>query len=249
MKEKMLVLAKAYPEYSKNHGWVMCTAGITDKGQWRRVYPVEMDIYIKGKFSKRDWIEYEIKEKEGWDSRKESKRVLTSSIRVVGNEDTESVRRMLKERLTTLEKLKSDYYLDKTSIGVIKPKITDFKLKPRDWDEEVKRTILTQTTLTDTFKADLLDKRPQYMFSCGGSDCKSHSIICEDMEAMMLYKKMKNGYSDKDVVYNKVKEKLSDFMKKRDLYFIMGSHFRFPTFLIISLMYPKYYGESLDSYF
>lgn len=249
MKERMLVLAKAYPEYSKNHGWVMCTAGITENGEWRRVYPVEMDVYIKGKFSKRDWIEYTIKEKDGWDPRKESKRVITHTIKVVGNEDIESVRKMLNKRITTLEKLKKDYAKDKTSIGVIKPKIIDFKLKPREWNENVKKSILSQTTLTETFKADLLDKRPQYDFTCGDDECKSHSIICEDMEAMMLYKKMKNGYSDPNLIFNKVSQKLFDFMKKRDLYFIMGSHFRFPTFLIISLFYPKYYGESLDKFF
>lgn len=249
MKEKMLVLAKAYPEYSKNHGWVMCTAGITESGEWRRVYPIEMDIYIKGKFSKRNWIEYEIKEKDGWDIRKESKRVITSTIKVVGNEDVESVRMMLKEKLTTLEQLKADYSEDKTSIGVIKPKLNDFRLKPREWDERVKQSIETQTTLTETFKADLLDKRPQYDFMCGNQECGSHSIICEDMEAMMLYKRMKNGHSDEDLIYDKVKNKLFDWMKTRDLYFIMGSHFLYPTFLIISLFYPKYYGESLEKFF
>lgn len=249
MKEKMLVLAKAYPEYSKNHGWVMCTAGITEEGEWRRVYPIEMDIYLKDKFSKRNWIEYEIKEKEGWDSRKESKRVITNTIKVIGNEDIESTKEILNKKITTLEDLKKDYGEDRTSLGVIKPKIESFRLKDREWDERKKETITSQTTLTPTFKADLLDKRPEYVFKCGNKGCNTHKIICEDMEAMILYKKMKNKFSNPDIVFDKVKNKLFDFMKTRDLYFIMGSHFKFPTFIIISLFYPKYYGESLERFF
>jgi hypothetical protein len=41
---------------------------------------------------------------------------------------------------------------------------------------------------------------------------------------------------------------LFDWMKKRDLYFIIGTHFIYGTPLIISLFYPEYYGESLDNF-
>ena len=32
---------------------------------------------------------------------------------------------------------------------------------------------------------------------------------------------------------------LGSFMKKRDLYFILGTHFKFGTWMIIGLFYPK----------
>ena len=59
---------------------------------------------------------------------------------------------------------------------------------------------------------------------------------------------MKKKYNNAKTVYDKVKEKLFYWMKKRDLYFIMGTHFVYGTWLIISLIYPKYYGEALDKW-
>jgi hypothetical protein len=160
-----------------------------------------------------------------------------------------NVRDLLNKKTTTLEDLKQCYGEDRTSLGVIKPKLQNFRLKDRVWDKEKRETIMSQTTLTPTFKADLLDKRPEYTFNCGNEECNIHNIICEDMEAMILYKKMKDSYNNDEIILEKVKQKLFDFMKERDLFFIMGSHFRFPTFIVISLIYPKYYGESLEKFF
>lgn len=39
MKERLLVLAKAAPEASKKYEELICVAGITEKGEWRRIYP------------------------------------------------------------------------------------------------------------------------------------------------------------------------------------------------------------------
>ncbi len=35
------------------------------------------------------------------------------------------------------------------------------------------------------------------------------------------------------------KNKFFDFMKTRDLYFFMGTHFRYGTWIIIGLFYPQ----------
>jgi len=61
-KEKLLVLAKAYPIISKKYETLLCIAGITEEKEWRRIYPVPMEDYIKvGKFQKRRWIELEVR--------------------------------------------------------------------------------------------------------------------------------------------------------------------------------------------
>lgn len=240
MKERMLVLAKAYPEYSKKHGAIMCTAGITENGDWRRIYPISMNTYIKKKYKKKQWIEYETRKKTHMDFRKESESIREDSIRLLGMETDESVKKMLDEKLTNIEDLKDNHNKDKTSLGVIKPKLNDFFLEKRNISPETEKKIKSQQTLfEDSFRIDILDKRPKYKFNCESSTCKGHNILCEDIEAMMLYRNIKKNDTDQNIIVQKMKNKLFDFMQKRDLYFIMGSHFRFPTFMIISLFYPE----------
>lgn len=70
--------------------------------------------------------------------------------------------------------------------------------------------------------------------------CKGHKIICEDIEALELLRKATLKYKDTpDTIIEVVEWKLFDWMKKRELYFVMGTHFLYGTWLIISLIYPK----------
>lgn len=248
MNERMLVLAKAYPEFSKKYNYTICTAGITEAGEWRRIYPIPFDNYLNTKYSKRDWIEYEINNDENTDVRKESRKVVLDSIHVVGNEDTESIRNMLRSRIISLEQLKMDFKRDKTSICVIKPRLEAFDLRDRVMDKSKNAFRKYQTTLTPVFKPDLFEKLPSYKFKCCMECTCSHEVFCEDIEAVELYRKMKNKYGDSQQCADGVKEKLYDWMKKRDLYFIIGTHFRFGTPIIISLFYPEYLGESIYSF-
>ncbi|MDE1768833.1 MAG: hypothetical protein KGH67_04430 [Candidatus Micrarchaeota archaeon] len=45
MKEKLLVLAKAAPEISSKYEHLVCVAGITESGEWRRIYPIPWKIF------------------------------------------------------------------------------------------------------------------------------------------------------------------------------------------------------------
>ena len=45
-KKKILVTVKAYPEKSKRHGQVVCTIGITEEGEWIRLYPMPFESFI-----------------------------------------------------------------------------------------------------------------------------------------------------------------------------------------------------------
>ena len=48
----MLVLAKAYPIISRKYEHLVCIAGITEAGEWRRIYPVPWDVFWSGKETK-----------------------------------------------------------------------------------------------------------------------------------------------------------------------------------------------------
>ena len=193
VKEKLLILAKAYPTVSKTYEILLCMAGITEDGEWRRVYPVPLEIYLNiGKFSKRSWIEYEVKE--GYaNSRKESIKINPKTIKVLDKEDEESVRKILEERITTIENLKERNKRDRTSLGVIKPILEKFEIKRRDKAEEWEKKLLGQQTLNGekAVKIDLIDKWIGYHFRCGNDNCKGHKCMCEDIEVGNLYRKLK----------------------------------------------------------
>jgi hypothetical protein len=87
-----------------------------------------------------------------------------------------------------------------------------------------------------------LEKIPyifKYEFQCDGKNCKNHNIMCEDWELLEAWRSWKIKYKTEDVLWSKVYEKFHDyFINKCDLYFYMGTHSMFPSWLIIGIYYP-----------
>ena len=44
-KKRVLLTVKAYPEKSKKYGACVCTAGITDNGDFIRLYPIPFETF------------------------------------------------------------------------------------------------------------------------------------------------------------------------------------------------------------
>jgi hypothetical protein len=107
MRERLLLLAMAYPEISKKYGSTVCIAGITDKDELRRAYPIPFHIFSQKIFHKRRYIEYDIRG-EG-DYRKESRKIELETISILNDEISyEEIRELCKSKLTTLEELHDD---------------------------------------------------------------------------------------------------------------------------------------------
>ncbi len=90
-KKRVLITVKAYPEYSKKHGHVVCTAGLTDDGDWIRLYPMPMNFFQgSSKISKYTWIKVGCKKAtDEMLKRKESYKVRANSIKII---DSSSLR-------------------------------------------------------------------------------------------------------------------------------------------------------------
>ncbi|MFH1586696.1 MAG: hypothetical protein ABID38_02475, partial [Candidatus Diapherotrites archaeon] len=142
--------------------------------------------------------------------------------------------------LEELEKLKKS---KRVSLGLIKPKeIIDFTLTPldecRDWEKELIEG--TQKTLFGNYNSPL-DKIPwkfSYIFKCNDSNCKGHSIMCEDWELLQSWRDWRKKYKTEEVLWEKIRQRYFDWMKKRNFHFIVGTESRFNKFLIIGLYYP-----------
>lgn len=80
--KRVWIVVKAYPEYSrKSRGEVVCTAGITEEGNWIRLYPISTKYYIgDNKIHKFDLVEVTCQKAESEKlGRKESYKVKEGS--------------------------------------------------------------------------------------------------------------------------------------------------------------------------
>jgi hypothetical protein len=74
-----------------------------------------------------------------------------------------------------------------------------------------------------------------YKFMCQGPTCPGHEMMCIDWEIQQLFR---NYQYDGPAGFQKVRAKAMEWMNTRDVYFIVGTTWRFKTWLIIGLFYP-----------
>lgn len=244
MKEKLLVLAKACPESSAKYEHLVCVAGITDKGEWRRIYPIPWKNFWSisiTNFKKKSWIEYELVNETPSDHRPESRKIHFDTIKPLGEENYPKIKKILDEKLLTIEEIQQKG--PKTmSLGVIKPReIIDFiPIDNKQYDKLVTRGEQTDLFGKPALKLDIPKHKYQYEFR----DTKVHQMLCEDWEVAELYRNCENYrrqgiYKDENEVHEKVKNKMLNEIGKKDPYFIVGSHYRFSTYMIVGVVYPR----------
>jgi hypothetical protein len=250
-KKRILVTVKAYPEKSKTHGNIVCTIGITDEGEWIRLYPIPYEAYIFKSIDKYDWIEVECAKAGEKLSRKESYKIKINSLKVIdkslssngsnGKPNWAERNRLILPHISpSIESLSDQFEIDRTSIGIIKPKeiIKFYKDEDLKIYEDTKKAF--QQTLFGASIPDV-EKVPHifgYEFKCGGCQEKKHRIQCEDWELLESYRKWGPTYGNTDILWEKLKNKYYDYMLERDLYFYMGMFSRYKTWLIVGLYYP-----------
>ncbi|HEY9245740.1 MAG TPA: hypothetical protein VIO11_02730 [Candidatus Methanoperedens sp.] len=236
MKEKILVLVRAIPEKSDRYGYLICVAGINENNDWRRLYPFKFSYGERlVDFGKKDLINVTLAGSDN-DKRRESRKVVTHENLNSPLNDEEVLQRIM-PLVSSIEKLKKE----EASLGVIKPELTGIDIIINSTDIHDDQTYFS---LAD----DYLEKREKvkmplelrYQFKCKNElECKGHNIILIDWELNELARNLMRREKDKKIIEDKIKNKFFDFMKTRDLYFFMGTHFRYGTWIIIGLFYPQ----------
>ena len=248
MKERLLVLAKAAPEISRKFEQTVCVAGLTEGGDWRRIYPIPWRVFwnrAETRFKKKTWIEYETESDEPSDHRPESRKIDYSSIRPLDPADFNEIEKQLGTRLTTIEGIE-EQGTRSASLGVVKPvEVMDYL----PTDNVHYRDLVTRKAQVDLFgkqvvQLDIPKYKYRYRFK-DDEDGRIHETLCEDWEAAELYRhcdiyRRKGKYKDEDEVHEKVRQRmLIDIFKNDHVYFIIGSHYRFNTYMIVGVIYPK----------
>jgi hypothetical protein len=250
--KKVLLTLKAYPEYSTKHGPVVCTGGLTEEGEWIRLYPITLNLFSgKNKVRKYDWIEVECQKAKEKLNRKESYRIRPDTLRVVDRElSLKKIKGkvnwkarndfILPRRAPSLEYLKERFEEDRTSLGLVKAaELLDFYSKgeleiynhPKGFQEDLfglRQPVVEQIPHIFSYRFRCQDCEPE----------KSHDIQCEDWELFESYRSWGLKYREPELLWEKLYDKYYVKMKEKNLHFYMGTHSQFPTWLIIGLYYP-----------
>lgn len=252
-KKKIFIVVKTYPNISTKYREVVCTAGITENGEWIRLYPVPYRYQpVEKKFKKYDWIEVKV-QRHTSDPRAESSRPDMDTLEIIDHVGTAHNWQERKEKLLPLldksiEVLK-DGIVDKDipgrSLGIICPKkITEFVIEDtaREYTQSQKAALQQQDMFNEGLKD--LDKIPykfSYRFMCDDERCTGHKLMIEDWEIAELYRNCLRDTRNEESAVKMVKDKYESFITKNDVHLIVGTtmldHFR-KTFVIIGVFYP-----------
>ena len=249
---RVLITVMTYPHPSQKHQELVCTAGITDTGDWVRLYPIDYR-YLPNhqQFRKYQWIKVGLLPRgSGNDRRRESREPNLDSIELLGpplsSENQWAERRAIIDNLThsTKLQLESLYETNRTSLGIVRPtEVLDLRIENSDpdWKPEW-QTVLSQFNMFSG-QPKALRKLPykfSYIFRCEDSGGKVHSAMIEDWELGVLFLKESERLGSDEAAAESVKKKYFDQIcaPSRDLRFYMGTVFPYNTWVVIGLFWP-----------
>lgn len=260
MKTKVLITVKTYPTLSTTYQELVCTAGITEKGTWIRIYPIPFRrLDYEKRYSKYQWITLDLV-KNRRDPRPESYRPIDyDKIELGPKLGTDGgfwiqrrkiiIRNVYDDLNALIANARNKAHL--TSLAVFKPaQILDFAIRKttKHWDKNK----LERLKQMDLFRGaenpfEVVQKLP-YEFSYKFKDRlgRPSTLQILDWEIGGLYWNcLKKHKGDEAKACEDVKKKyLTDFAKTKDLHFFLGTtreyHFigRNP-FLILGTFHPK----------
>jgi hypothetical protein len=251
-KTKVLITVMTYPHPSESHQELVCTAGVTESGEWVRLYPIDYRYRPQNQqFHKYQWIEIGLADQgAGNDNRRESRRPDLESIRLLGDplptKDGWRARREIIDSLPhhTRIELEALYEREKVSLGVVRPtEILDLKVEvvDREWKPQWQATLNQFNLFSGPPKR--LEKLPykfSYVFRCADSCEKVHTAMIEDWELGMLYRREVERLGDEQAAVANVRKKFVDEIcgPSKDTRFFMGMVFPYNTWVVIGVFWP-----------
>jgi|LSQX01.3.fsa_nt_gb hypothetical protein len=264
-KKKILITVKTYPTPANKYIETVCTAGLTESGEWIRLYPIRFRMLDEEKqFKKFDWIEVEVEKRSiNKDRRPESYICNSDSIRIIGHLDTGGghwpLRRTvcLKNVYTSMDKLliDSDPVGPCKSLATFKPsRILDFTVREIDTKELDSKKIAIENNLRDQhdmFETDIplywkfarsIPFRFGYRFL--DSNRKEYDSLLEDWEIAALF--LKYAHDQTRAVEQIRKKYYDDFALQKEVYFFVGTRLkhhlkRYPNYFSIIGVFPPAY--------
>ncbi len=237
-KEEIAVLVRATPEKGKRdgEGHVVGVIGITKEGEFLRLYPLGFR-YGEGlvDFKKNDLLEVTLTRPEH-DTRWESRKVL-NYVNMERSLKEKEVKGLILPLVTSVERLN----IEGVSLGVVKPEILDIEIKVNSIE-----TLDRQQYFN--LMGDFLEKgerarmpvEVRYIFRCEGEEaCRGHNFFLLDWEFNETVRNLIRGEQELSGVVKKIRKHFFNLMQEKELYFILGTHFTYGTWMITGLFCPE----------
>ena len=252
-KERVLITVKTYPVLSAKYAELVCTAGINQDGEWRRLYPIQFrQLADKSKYRKYQWIEAELGPADQGskpDKRPESRKVIQDSIQLLGKPLTTGRGDWAERRREFIDKVEIHEDLvvltekaknNEISLALFKPtEVTNFKHKrsaKTDWDPNTIRQIEAIEKQQNLFRSEeqlrndfkRVPKLPyEFQYSFTDSTGREFNRMITDWEIGALYTRYLNRINNREsVALGKVKQKYwNEFIcsGKYSTLFILGT--------------------------
>lgn len=248
--KRILITCKTYPQPSLSHREVVCTAGVTEDGQFIRLYPLNFrDQPATKKFPKYSWISLEV-ERYNKDHRPETYKPNPDTIKILERLNTSrnwAARKEIIQQIDTSHTMCSlqEVPQNKKSLGLIKVgNVSDLMIEPteRTWSPE-HEALLRQEHLFDKDRKPI-EKIPYRFvckYTCTNPECKGHRQSIIDWEFYALYRRTHLKYGNEDIATKMVKDKFINEIASpyKDLHFFVGTVRKHSSWLIIGTFYPK----------
>jgi len=247
-KEEIAVLVRATPEKSKKDGdgHPVGVIGINKDRELLRLYPLGFR-YGEGlvDFRKNDLLEVTVTKPEH-DIRWESRKAL-SYVNLQKPLKEREIKGLVLPLATSLEKLN----IEGASLGVVKPEILDIEVKVNRIEAYDRQQYFN--LIGDFLEIGERARIPvevRCVFRCEGEDaCRGHKVIVLDWE---FNETIRNTIRDEQRpadIKRKVREYFIERSRGKELYFIMGTHFTYGTWMITGLFFPERNGRSQSNLF
>lgn len=251
VKTRILITVMTYPHPSRGYQELVCTAGVTEQGEWIRLYPIDYRYRPRNQqFRKYQWIEVDLlPHGAGNDRRKESRKPILETIRVLG--EPLSTRNRWEERrqiidkmpVYTVKQLRSLHDSEQASLGIARPtKVLDLRIEPADpaWKPGW-QSLFDQLTLFGPVQKPLrkIPYKFSYIFECEDSN-KPHNAMIEDWELGVLWLNEVDRLGDEDQAALSVRRKFLDELcsEGKDTRFFMGTVFPYNTWVVLGVFWP-----------
>lgn len=218
--ERILITVRTYPNLSTKYFETVCTGGINDKGQWRRLYPVPLRHLEDDK----QFVTYEIvtvRLGANPDGRPESRRPDTSTLEVVGKVTEWPARRqwVVPTAVDSMAALSaSGRTLAPVRVQAVKEFVAD--AVPSEWSPK-QQEILRQEGLFGG--PGSLEKLPfDFRLLWVDGDGHEHDSKFLAWEVGQTWRQYRHRYSD-PIAMMRDKWMGDLFGPKRDIWFFMGN--------------------------
>lgn len=242
-------MVRTYPTPAKTGVEVSCTAAITDKGEWLRLFPVPWRLLGEDqRFRKYQWVDVTVTKAS--DPRPESYRLKPDGI-VIRSEPLSSAHewRARKDVVLPLKAhclcclVKQRDLHGHPTLGIFRPELIErLTMTPEspNWTDSQLATLRQGHLFIENPKKEL-EKIPfgfRYEFRCAEQTCKGHKIICTDWEMGQSYRRWQSQYGDRwEAKFRQRYE--ADMIQKNDTHFYVGTIHGHPgTWIIVGLFYP-----------